>query len=104
MPTPSYWPGGRGQLPTRVYGLLCNAQGCPVAVEVYEGNTADPSTLADQIHKVRERFALERVVFVADRGMLTSARINEELRPVQGLDWVSALRRDRACERNGLLT
>ena len=77
-----------------VYGLLCNAEGCPVAVEVYEGNTADPSTLKDQIHKVRERFGLDRVVFVGDRGMLTSARIDEELRPVEGLDWISALRSD----------
>ena len=85
--------GKKGKLQI-VYGLLCNAQGCPIAVEVYEGNTADPSTLVDQIHKVRERFELERVVFVGDRGMLTSARINEELRPVEGLDWISALRSD----------
>ena len=77
-----------------VYGLLCNAEGCPVAVEVYEGNTADPSTLTDQIYKVRKRFGLDRVVFVGDRGMLTSARIDEELRPVEGLDWISALRSD----------
>lgn len=75
-----------------VYGLLCNAEGCPVAVEVYAGNTADPRTLSDQIAKLRTRFALKRVVFVADRGLLTSARIDSELRPVQGLDWVSALR------------
>ena len=85
--------GKKGKLQI-VYGLLCNAQGCPIAVEVYEGNTADPSTLVDQIHKVRERFELERVVFVGDRGMLTSARIDEELRPVEGLDWISALRSD----------
>jgi transposase len=78
-----------------VYGLLCNAQGCPVAVEVYEGNTGDPTTLADQIEKVRVRFGLERVVFVGDRGLLTSARINEELRPVAGLDWISALRTEQ---------
>ena len=85
--------GKKGKLQI-VYGLLCNAEGCPVAVEVYEGSTADPRTLADQIRKVRERFGLERVVFVGDRGMLTSARIDEELRPVEGLDWVSALRSD----------
>lgn len=85
--------GKKGKLQI-VYGLLCNAEGCPVAVEVYEGNTADPNTLADQIHKVRERFGLERVVFVGDRGMLTSARIDQELRPVEGLDWISALRSD----------
>ena len=83
--------GKKGKLQI-VYGLLCNAEGCPVAVEVYAGNTGDPATLADQIRKVRTRFGLERVVFVGDRGMLTSARINEELRPVEGLDWVSALR------------
>lgn len=73
-----------------VYGLLCNAEGCPVAIEVYEGNTADPRTVADQIDKVRVRFGLERVVMVGDRGMLTSARIREELAPVDGLDWISA--------------
>ena len=75
-----------------VFGLLCNAQGCPVAVEVYKGNTGDPTTLTDQITKVRSRFGLSRVVFVGDRGMLTSARIREEMAPVEGLDWVSALR------------
>ena len=85
--------GKKGKLQI-VYGLLCNAEGCPVAVHVYAGNTADPSTLADQIRKVRERFGLQRVVFVGDRGMLTGARINEELRPVEGLDWISALRSD----------
>ncbi len=75
-----------------VYGLLCNAEGCPVAVEVYPGNTGDPSTLRDQIAKVRQRFGLSRVVFVGDRGLLTSARIRKELAPVEGLDWISALR------------
>jgi hypothetical protein len=78
-----------------VFGLLCNAEGCPVAVEVYEGNTGDPTTLRDQIAKVRQRFALARVVFVGDRGLLTSARIREELAPVPGLDWISALRADQ---------
>jgi len=78
-----------------VFGLLCNAEGCPVAVEVYEGNTGDPTTLGDQIEKVRTRFGLSRVVFVGDRGMLTSARIREELAPVEGLDWVSALRSEQ---------
>ncbi len=86
--------GKKGSLQI-VYGLLCNADGCPVAVEVYEGNTGDPTTLADQIEKVRGRFGLERVVFVGDRGLLTSARINEELRPVEGLDWISALRTEQ---------
>jgi len=78
-----------------VFGLLCNAAGCPVAIEVYEGNTSDPTTLKDQIEKVRTRFGLSRVVFVADRGLLTSARIREELAPVEGLDWVSALRSEQ---------
>jgi Transposase DDE domain len=78
-----------------IFGLLCNAEGCPVAVEVYEGNTGDPTTLTDQIEKVRQRFGLKRVVFVGDRGMLTSARIREELAPVEGLDWVSALRAEQ---------
>ena len=78
-----------------VFGLLCNAEGCPVAVEVYAGNTGDPTTLKDQIEKVRTRFGLSRVVFVGDRGLLTSARIREELAPVEGLDWVSALRSEQ---------
>jgi hypothetical protein len=78
-----------------VFGLLCNAEGCPVAVEVYGGNTGDPTTLQDQIEKVRTRFRLARVIFVGDRGLLTSARIREELAPVEGLDWVSALRAEQ---------
>ena len=75
-----------------VYGLLCTAQGCPVGVEVFEGNTADPKTLAKQIEKLRKRFGLTRLILVGDRGMLTSARIEEELRPIDGLDWITALR------------
>jgi transposase len=86
--------GKKGSLQI-VYGLLCSASGCPVAVEVYEGNTGDPTTLKGQIEKVRTRFGLSRVVFVGDRGMLTSARIREELAPVEGLDWVSALRTEQ---------
>jgi len=75
-----------------VIGLLCNRAGCPVAVEVFPGNTADPATVAPQVQKLRERFGLERVVLVGDRGMLTDARIREELEPVEGLSWISALR------------
>jgi len=75
-----------------VVGLLCAADGCPVAVEVYPGNTADPTTLASQIFKVRQRWGLKHVVWVADRGLLTNARIREELRPVEGLEWITALR------------
>jgi len=83
--------GKKGKLQV-VYGLLCNHEGCPVAVEVFEGNTADPATLKPQIDKVRERFGLKRVVFVGDRGLLTSARIGEDLEGLDGVDWISALR------------
>jgi len=82
--------GKKGKLQI-VYGLLCAADGCPVAVEVFEGNTADPMTLAAQIDKLKQRFGLSRVVLVGDRGMITSARIRDELRPA-GLDWITALR------------
>lgn len=75
-----------------VFGLLCNVEGCPVAVEVFEGNTADPNTLGAQLGKLRERFGLERVVVVGDRGMLTEARLREELKPLAGFDWITALR------------
>lgn len=74
-----------------VVGLLCAADGCPVAVEVFEGNTGDPATLGEQIAKLKQRFGLKRVVLVGDRGLITSARIAEELVPA-GLDWLSALR------------
>lgn len=83
--------GKKGKLQI-VFGLLCDRHGCPVAVEVFEGNTADPSTLATQIAKLRDRFDLSRVVLVGDRGMITQARIDEELREVEGLDWITALR------------
>lgn len=75
-----------------VFGMLTNADGCPVAVEVFEGNTGDPKTVASQVRKLRERFKLERVVLVGDRGMLTSARIREDLKTVDGVDWITALR------------
>lgn len=83
--------GKKGKLQI-VFGLLCDSRGCPIAVEVFDGNTADPSTVGKQIEKIRRRFGLKRVVMVGDRGMLTQARIDEELRPVEGLDWISALR------------
>src|ERR1700726_2299730 len=76
-----------------VYGLLCTREGLPVAVEVFDGNAADPTTLAIQIAKLKQRFALERAVLVGDRGMLTSARIREEVEPA-GFDWISCLRSD----------
>jgi hypothetical protein len=75
-----------------VFGLLCNREGCPVAVEVCEGNTADPMTLAPQLQKLRQRFGLSRVVLVGDRGLLTEARLRDELQPVAGLAWITALR------------
>src|SRR6478736_4656469 len=81
----------RGDRPQIVIGLMCAADGCPVAVEVFEGNTADPLTLSVQIDKLRKRFKLQRVVMVGDRGLLTSARIEQTLRPA-GLDWITALR------------
>ena len=82
--------GVKGRLQI-VYGLLCSTAGVPVAIEVFDGNTADPKTLTTQIAKLKDRFGLTRVCLVGDRGMLTSARISDELRPAQ-LDWISALR------------
>jgi transposase len=83
--------GKKGKLQI-VVGLLCAADGCPVAVEVFPGNTTDSTTLASQILKVRERWGLTHVVWVGDRGLLTDARIDQELRPVEGLKWITALR------------
>ena len=73
------------------YGLLCAPDGCPVAIEVFDGNTADPTTLAAQIDKLKQRFHLDHVVLVGDRGMITQARITEDIRSA-GLDWITALR------------
>jgi hypothetical protein len=81
----------RGDRPQLVIGLLCASDGCPVAVEVFDGNTADPATVASQITKLKDRFKLQRVVVVGDRGMITDARIEQGLRPA-GLDWITALR------------
>jgi hypothetical protein len=82
--------GKRGSLQI-VYGLLCAPDGCPVAIEVFEGNTGDPTTLAPQIDKLKQRFGLEHVVLVGDRGMITEARISEDIKTA-GLDWITALR------------
>jgi len=82
---------GRNDKMQIVFGLLCSADGCPIAVEVFEGNTGDPSTLGNQIAKLKQRFGLKRVVLVGDRGMITQARIDEDLKPA-GLDWITALR------------
>jgi hypothetical protein len=83
---------GKRGVPQIVYGLLCDDRGRPVSIEVFPGNTADPNTLSNQIAKVRERFGINRVTFVGDRGMITSKRIEEEFRGIEGLDWISALR------------
>jgi hypothetical protein len=82
--------GVKGRLQI-VYGLLCSTAGVPIAIEVFEGNTGDPNTLAAQIATIKNRFGLSRVCLVGDRGMLTNARIRDEVRPA-ALDWISALR------------
>lgn len=81
-----------------VIGLLCAADGCPVAVEVFEGNTGDPTTLQPQVAKLRARFGLERVVLVGDRGMITAARIREDLLQAEGFEWITALRAPQVAE------
>lgn len=77
--------------PIIVYGLLTDSQGRPIAIEVYPGNTGDPTTVPDQVEKLRRRFGLARVVLVGDRGMLTETQIGA-LREHPGLGWISALR------------
>jgi hypothetical protein len=74
-----------------VYGLLTSRDGIPVAIEVFNGNTGDPTTVAAQVTRVKDRFGIEKVVLVGDRGMLTAARLREDVRPA-GLDWITALR------------
>lgn len=83
---------GKRDNPQIVFGLLTNAEGCPVAVEVFEGNTADPKTLASVLGKIRDRFGLKRLILVGDRGMITAARIREELSTQAGIEWITALR------------
>lgn len=75
-----------------IFGLLCNASGCPIAVEVFEGNVNDSKTLGAVLEKVRHRFGIQRVVLVGDRGVLTSAQIQNSLKTVEGIDWITALR------------
>ena len=82
---------GKREDPQIVFGLVCTAEGCPIAVEVFKGNTADPATVASQVTKLKERFGIAHLAWVGDRGMLTSARIEQVLKP-QGMDWVSSLR------------
>ena len=74
-----------------VYGLLTSPEGIPVAIEVFKGNTGDPATVAAQVTKVKDRFGIGRVVLVGDRGMLTAARLREDVAPAH-LDWITALR------------
>ena len=91
----------RSDRPQIVYGLLCDSEGRPIAIEVFPGNTADPPTFTQIVATARKRFGINRLVFVGDRGMVTSARINEDLRGVDGLDWISALRTEgirKLCE------
>ncbi len=73
------------------YGLLTNEQGCPVSVSVYDGNTGDPTTLLEQVEKVRDRFGVRRLVLVGDRGMITQKQI-DALKGTQGVEWITALR------------
>jgi transposase len=82
---------GKKGLPIIVYGLLTDGEGRPVVVDVYPGNTGDPTTVPDQVEKLRQRFGLSRVVLVGDRGMLTEAQIGK-LKQHAGLGWISALR------------
>ena len=82
--------GVRGRLQI-VYGLLTSPEGIPVAIEVFAGNTGDPKTVAAQVTKVKDRFGITKVVLVGDRGMLTAARLREDVGPA-GLDWITALR------------
>jgi Transposase DDE domain len=95
--------GVRGRLQI-VYGLLTSKEGVPVAIEVFEGNTGDPKTVASQVSKVRDRFGITKVVLVGDRGMLTAARLREDIGPA-GLDWITALRAPqvKALVRDGAL-
>jgi hypothetical protein len=82
---------GKRGLPQIEFGIITNAEGCPVSVDVFEGNLADPMTVAAQVDKLKERFGIAEVVLVGDRGMLTSARI-EALKQAGGVSWISALR------------
>ena len=86
--TPRTGPGPGCQI---VYGLLTSRDGVPVAIEVFAGNTGDPKTVAAQVTRVKDRFGITRVVLVGDRGMLTAARLREDVRPAH-LDWITALR------------
>jgi len=79
-------------VPEIVYGLICDYRGCPVAISVFEGNTSDPKVFSEQMVKVKDRFGLERLIIVGDRGLITQARMTEDLAGIDGLNWISALR------------
>ena len=79
---------GKRDDPQIVFGLICTTEGCPIAIEVFPGNTGDPATVADQVGKLKQRFGIERIAWVGDRGLLTSARIEQVLKP-EGMDWIS---------------
>jgi hypothetical protein len=91
---------GKRDDPQIVFGLVCTAEGCPISVEVFKGNTADPATVGAQVLKLKERFGIERIAWAGDRGMLTSARIEQVLKP-QGMDWVSSLRAPQIAQLAG---
>jgi transposase len=82
--------GKKGTLQVN-YGLLTDARGCPVAVSVHEGNVADSATFLPEVERVRERFGIERLVMVGDRGMMGHATITQ-LRQTPGIDWITALK------------
>jgi transposase len=75
-----------------VVGLICTGEGCPISVEVFEGNTADPSTVAGQIEKVKARFGIRNVILVGDRGMITGKLIEAQTKDGGSLSYVTALR------------
>src|ERR1700689_2052530 len=81
---------GKKGLPIIVYGVMTDAQGCPVALQVYAGNTGDPTTVIDQVDKLRKNFHLSRVVLVGDRGLLTQPQI-DKLKAQPGIGWITAL-------------
>jgi transposase len=83
---------GKKDFPQIVFGLICNAKGCPVGAEVFPGNTADSETMPEQIRKVQKQFGIKRVIWVGDRGMITGKIIDEVLRTEEGADWITALR------------
>ena len=86
--------GPKGKLQIN-FGVLCDDEGRPAAVEVFEGNVGDPTTFTAQVVKMRKRFGLKRIIYVGDRGMITSARIRDDMWDEHGIDWITALRADQ---------